>query len=433
MHPVSADDDGRQRRSPADGTVDRMRFIAVQSGARRGYAVPAILERAGMLERFYTDVCGSVGLGAAAATLRRLPGVAAPLQKLHGRRLPPDVVAKTRSFAAPVVRRAISGWRSARQGAAALERNVAFSRRWGEAMTRAGFGDATHVFSMLGEGGPFLGEARRRGLAVVSEVYILLSTLRVVAAEQRKFPDWELPDDPALVEQIEQNARAGLIANSDYFVCPSAAVRDDLVNHWHVAADRTSVVPYGMDPKWLELEPRPIPGRILFVGTADLRKGIHYLAQAAELLAAAGHQFEFRVAGHVTPRISARPECRRLNFLGRVPRTRIHEEFQQADIFVLPSLAEGSAEVTYEALAAGVPVVTTAASGSVARDGIEGHIVPERDADALAAAIAGFVADRVQRDCMAAAARIRARDYTWDRYGERLLAALTTFHGQRTL
>ena len=50
-------------------------------------------------------------------------------------------------------------------------------------------------------------------------------------------------------------------------------------------------------------------------------------------------------------------------------------------MFVLPSLAEGSAEVTYEAIAAGVPVVTTRAAGSVVRDGIEGRIVPERDPD----------------------------------------------------
>ena len=40
-----------------------MRFIVAHTGARRGYAVPLILQRAGLLERFYTDVCASVGLG----------------------------------------------------------------------------------------------------------------------------------------------------------------------------------------------------------------------------------------------------------------------------------------------------------------------------------------------------------------------------------
>jgi hypothetical protein len=38
-----------------------MRFIVAHIGARRGYAVPAILQRAGLLERFYTDVCANAG------------------------------------------------------------------------------------------------------------------------------------------------------------------------------------------------------------------------------------------------------------------------------------------------------------------------------------------------------------------------------------
>jgi len=50
---------------------------------------------------------------------------------------------------------------------------------------------------------------------------------------------------------------------------------------------------------------------------------------------------------------------------------------------VLPSLAEGSAGVIYEALASGFAVITTESAGSVVRDGIEGFIVPEGDPQAL--------------------------------------------------
>jgi glycosyltransferase involved in cell wall biosynthesis len=122
--------------------------------------------------------------------------------------------------------------------------------------------------------------------------------------------------------------------------------------------------------------------------------------------------------------VAQQPLCRNLVFLGRVPRERIHEEFAAADVFVLPSLAEGSAEATYEALAAGVPVVTTPAAGSVVRNGIEGRLVAERDPFALADAIAEIVEDRDKRARMSVAARERARDYTWERYGERLVGAL---------
>ena len=52
-----------------------------------------------------------------------------------------------------------------------------------------------------------------------------------------------------------------------------------------------------------------------------------------------------------------------------------------ADVFVFPSLFEGSAVVTYEALAAGLPSVVTPSAGSVVRDGVEGFIVPRGEID----------------------------------------------------
>jgi glycosyltransferase involved in cell wall biosynthesis len=407
-----------------------MKFIVAQSGARRGYAVPLILNRAGMLERFYTDICGSIGIGRLASVLRRLPRVGPQFAKLHGRHIPQEILDKTYTFDRPVVAHALRTAASRNGDAArAFHRQKRWGETFGNAMTSAGFGDATHIFSMLGEGAPFLSGAKRRGLAVVSEVYILLSTLRIVDAERQAFPGWEPREPAGTIEAIESFARETLLALSDYFVCPSEIVRDDLVQHWNVDASSTTVVPYGMDPRWLELEPRPTPGRILFVGTAELRKGIHCLAAAADRLHAAGYPYEFRVAGQVAESIARQPQCARLNFLGRVPRSHIQVEFQQADVFVLPSLAEGSAEVTYEALAAGLPVVTTRSSGSVVRDGLEGRIIPERDPEALAAAIREIVEDRPRRDAMAAAARLWAREYTWERYGERLIEALRCFNG----
>jgi glycosyltransferase involved in cell wall biosynthesis len=295
---------------------------------------------------------------------------------------------------------------------------------------RAGYGSATHVYSMLGECAPFLVEAHERGLEVVSEVYIPLSTERILAEERRAFSDWE-PDVPDFASIRHAAAREDvLLTRSHHFICPSAAVLDDLIAHFGIARDRTSIVPYGVHPDWLSAEPRPARRRILFVGEPNLRKGIHYLAMAAARLRTTGHAYEFRVAGNVARPVAQQPLCRDLLFLGRVPRDRIHEEFAAADVFVLPSLAEGSAAVTYEALAAGVPVVTTRAAGSVVRDGIDGRLVPERDPVVLADAIAGIVEDRERRARMSLASRQRARDYTWERYGERLVGALRSLASQ---
>ena len=401
-----------------------VRFIVVQIGARHGYAVPAILEQAGLLERFYTDLCGDIGWGRRIARARCVPGLRPSLSRLAGRRLPLAVRERTRTFAWPACRHALQARRAPRDAAAAFRQHLRFSDALGRAMARAGYGSATHVFSMLGECAPFLIEGSRRGLRIVSDVYVLLSAERLLAAERRAFPGWEpdVPDFAAMRRECEREDV--LLSRSHHFICPSSAVQDDLIANFGISRERTSLVPYGVQRHWLSVEGQPARGRVLFVGEATLRKGVHYLAMAAERLRRTGYGYEFRVAGGVSRWVSEQPACRNLHFLGRVPRARIHEEFATADVFVLPSLAEGSAEATYEALAAGVPVVTTRAAGSVVRDGIDGRIVPERDAVALADAIAEIVEDRDRRARMSIAARQRARDYTWERYGERLVQAL---------
>ena len=61
------------------------------------------------------------------------------------------------------------------------------------------------------------------------------------------------------------------------------------------------------------------------------------------------------------------------------------------------------------------------------RDGIEGRIVRARDPEVLANAIVEIIEDREKRDRMARASRERARDFTWECYGERLVSALKSF------
>jgi glycosyltransferase involved in cell wall biosynthesis len=106
--------------------------------------------------------------------------------------------------------------------------------------------------------------------------------------------------------------------------------------------------------------------------------------------------------------------------LGSVPRVQLGNLYRWADILVLPSLAEGSALVSYEALASGVPVIATPNAGTPVRNGIDGVIVPIRDAEALASAIDRFARDReFLLFCRSNAIKGRAR-LGLDAYRERL-------------
>ena len=65
-----------------------------------------------------------------------------------------------------------------------------------------------------------------------------------------------------------------------------------------------------------------------------------------------------------------------IELLGRVSHADMPARMASADVFAFPSLFEGSAVVTYEALACGLPSIVTPSAGSVVRDGIEGFLVP---------------------------------------------------------
>ena len=353
-----------------------------------------------------------------------MPLVGESARRLVARRLPFDIRAKTTTFPGITLPHVFRRLIIARDPAAACREDVRFSDALGRAMARRGFGSATHMYSMLGECGPLFAEGKRRELIVVSEIYLALNTERILTEERKKFPSWEenAPDYAAVCRGFESSG--GPRADADFAICPSEWVRDDLVRNFGFPSEQTAIVPYGVNPELLSVPDEPVRGRILFAGTADLRKGIHYLAIAAEKLVEHGLHYEFRVAGDAEQSVANQRECRYLRFLGRVPRAGMTREFAFADLFVLPSLAEGSAEATYEALACGVPVVTTREAGSIVRDGLEGRIVPSRNAEALANAIAEIVEDRQKRERMSRAAREQARDYTWEGYGERLLEAL---------
>jgi glycosyltransferase involved in cell wall biosynthesis len=103
-----------------------------------------------------------------------------------------------------------------------------------------------------------------------------------------------------------------------------------------------------------------------------------------------------------------------------------------ADVFVFPSLFEGSAVVTYEALACGLPSVVTPDAGSVVRDGVEGLLVPAGDVGRLAEGMERLGSDPELRASLGRAARRRAEEFDWLRYHASLHDAVCELVGRRS-
>jgi glycosyltransferase involved in cell wall biosynthesis len=185
------------------------------------------------------------------------------------------------------------------------------------------------------------------------------------------------------------------------------------------------LIPFGVD---LNTFRPPEGGRdgkectVLFVGRLSLRKGIQYLLPAWDRANVDG---ELRLIGRVDESAKAVVEPYRdrndIRFLGWVDDP--VAEYKQSDVFVFPSVEEGSALVTYEAMAAGLPSVVTPNSGSLVEHGVHGQVVEPRNVEATAAAVKELAAKPDRRRELGRRARLTVEDYTWTAYGDRVADA----------
>lgn len=226
----------------------------------------------------------------------------------------------------------------------------------------------------------------------------------------------------------EEFARADFIAVPSQFVQRSFLARG-------FPPEKLLLLPYGVDTERFHppaekgrKENRPF--RALFVGQVSLRKGTPDLLEAWRRLGWRGA--ELWIAGRPAPemrrflpRYAGLAGVRWLDFVRDPARL-----YAEADIFVFPTYEEGSALVTYEAMASGMPMITTERAGSIARPGQEALIVPAGDVEALTQAMIRLREEPALRERLGHAARGRAEDFTWDDYGRRLLAAYARLLGE---
>ena len=163
------------------------------------------------------------------------------------------------------------------------------------------------------------------------------------------------------------------------------------------------------------------PLRVLWLGSVIVRKGIQYLIEAARLLDA--RTVEVTVVGGLGISEAARATApAHVRFRGRLPRHEVTAAYRAADVFVLPTLSDGFAITQLEALAHGLPVVVTPNCARVVTHEHDGLVVPPRDAEALAAALARLHDDRALLAALAARAPATAGRYTLHALADRLHA-----------
>lgn len=254
----------------------------------------------------------------------------------------------------------------------------------------------------------------------------------IVADEFRR---WGLP---APHDDIRDTVREEAIYEmADAITVPSSFSRRSFIEQG-VPAEKLHTIPYGVRLETFSKvgDPSPDCFEVLFAGHVSLRKGVPYLLQA---FAQVEHpRKRLRLAGAVAPEITellGRLPQQNVEFLGSIPQPQLVKMMSESHVLVLPSVEDGFGLVLSQALACGCPIIASTNTGGddLITDGVEGFIVPIRDADTLAARMQQLADDPWLQRRMSEAALVRVHHLGgWTHYGdlwESLLLHLTQSHG----
>jgi glycosyltransferase involved in cell wall biosynthesis len=403
-----------------------MKVVVVHRGSRDAYQAACALQEAGMLDRLVTDLYWPADRSAANYAKRFLPAaLGRALMKRYAAGLPSQKVdtASFRGFLSHALE--FSPVPFAWKRGATRRTDAALGRRAGRLAVRNG--SALMSYSYYAHTA-FQHQPEGRPRILFQLHPHPASVRRILESELAAHPDcaesllkeWELSLPQEDFDRLSAEA-----LQAEYCICASSFTRRTLVENG-VDERKIHVIPYGVDLDRFSPGLRgPRDGaspatrrlRLLFTGRINQRKGIKYLLEALRLLKT--RQIEVQVCGRVVDDLRLfKPFEDQVKITPSVSHAELVEAYRAADLFVLPSVAEGFGQVLLESLACGLPVLSTTrtAAPDLIREAEQGFVVAPGDAAALAERIEWALANRARLTEMRAEARTRAEQFTWERF-----------------
>jgi glycosyltransferase involved in cell wall biosynthesis len=402
-----------------------MDWMCCQIGAREHYAVPRVLHQSGKLACLFTDFWAGpmIKRAAAATSCGSLRSLAA---RFHPGVADASVTSWNTSF---IIREATRKLRSRSSGSRRqyndfLQAGRRFASGVRDCLRKRHTWPEKPVFFSYDTGALEAMEwCRGRGVkCVLGQMDPNRVEVDLVREEEKRWPGWqtqplEVPEEYFRRREEEWALADRVLVNSEF--CREALIQQG------VRSEKLVVVPLCYERELAKQKSESgawkagQPLRVLFLGQVILRKGIQYLLAAARLLEQDNIQFD--VVGPIGISEAALASApRNVVFHGRTGRNQAGEWYRQADLFVLPTLSDGFAITQLEAMSHGLPVIATSCCGAVVSDGVDGFIIPTRDAGTLARTVQRYIAEpallKLQRD----AALAKAEQFTLERLGSGL-------------
>jgi glycosyltransferase involved in cell wall biosynthesis len=243
-----------------------------------------------------------------------------------------------------------------------------------------------------------------------------------------RFPQHHLPKNRIYLRAMMPR----FVRRADAVIAVSEATRRDALRFYRLDPAKIHVIPEGVDPRFT---PDPDPERVatvrdryelperfvLYVGTIEPRKNLTTLLEAYAELLRRRPEVGLVIAGGkgwlyepFFERLRALGLERRVTLTGHVPDEDVPALMSAADVFAFPSEFEGFGLPPLEAMACGVPVVSSDAASLPEVVGDAGVLVPPHDVGAWVSALDRLLDDASLRDRLRAEGIARARTFTWD-------------------
>lgn len=220
--------------------------------------------------------------------------------------------------------------------------------------------------------------------------------------------------------QTHRDAMRIVLDNANAVLIGSASFRDEVVDRLGTDPERFTIVPGGVDvERFTPREDRACNGDVTFIfhGRVDRRKGVLDFIDAVE-----GLERARVVISGIGPDLDAAAERARgmthVRFTGYAGYDDAPAILREGDVFVSPTYAEGFSNTILEAMATGLPTVSTHSVGVVdcLRDEDNALLVKPGDVSGLRAALVRLRDDDALRERLAATALAEVRErYTWGR------------------
>ncbi len=212
----------------------------------------------------------------------------------------------------------------------------------------------------------------------------------------------------------------------DRIFVPSQTAADSFIRQG-VDKDKLRKVPYGVHiDHFVPSSSVAPPGAFVSVATVGMQKGSHILVEAFRNLNGQYiNNSSLTLVGPITQGWERILELDKNNVIavGQCDRDGVIRHLQQARIFVLASIQEGLALVIAQAMACGLPIIASEATGAheLVDNGVEGIIVPTNDVEALTNAMEFLISNPTLSKEMGLAARKKVEKFGgWNRYGEEI-------------